>query len=204
MARAKERPERPARAGQAYYDWYAHLAKKRNQTISRLARDAGLSPATLLRQGYPDWKWAPKLDTLKKLADVTGEAIPQHLIGRTEAFGFGEPELKPIAATPAEEQPFNISRWTVNTDALEAAGVFPGDDIWFDSNLRPEAEDIVIANVYKGVEAETVMRVWMPPFLVAAEKGRPTISPVEIDGDAPRAVILGTMIEVRRTRAPSR
>jgi hypothetical protein len=197
-------PSRPKRSNIAYYQWYAHLAQMRGQTISALARAAGIAPATLLRQGYPDWKWAPKLDTLQKLADVTGEPIPAALIGPVEPAGFGEPELQPVGPEADENRPFHLSRWTVNTDALAAAGIFRGDDIWFDSNLKPEAEDVVIANVYKGVEAETVMRVWMPPFLVAAEKGRPSIAPIEVHGDHPRAVILGTMTEVRRRRQPGR
>jgi transcriptional regulator with XRE-family HTH domain len=187
----------------AFVAWYQRLAASRHMSVSKLAREAGLAPTTLLRQRYESWAWGPKLETLQKLSDYTGEPIPPQLIGPQQPalLGFGAPELLALEPDPADDRPLNVSHWTVNTDALSAAGIFRGDDIWFDANLRPETEDVVVANVYKGHDAETVMRIWMPPYLIAAEKGAPTITPVDVEAPSAKAVILGTMIEVRRKRA---
>jgi transcriptional regulator with XRE-family HTH domain len=186
-------------------NWLEDGARQTGIHQAELARQAGLSKSTvsrLMTRGRSG-KHPVTLEQMIALSRVLRKPLPprfQAMAG--EPAGFAEPELRRLLDDVSAADP-NISRWEIRGDSIALAGYLPGDEIWFDARVKPERGDIVLANIYKRAGAETVMRLWMPPFLVAAEPGIPSIAPVEVkDEDDPKAVILGTMIDLHRKRRP--
>jgi len=193
----------------AYKAWIERIAAQHRINATEIARRIGASPSSITRQIKPGWTRRPSLDILRRISTAFKSPIPPELIGTPPAGpGFGEPDVMPLAFTDDEGDSFdpNLSDWEIRSNALSAPGCMPGDMIRFDARIQPVAGDIVIAQVYKigSVGAETVMRLYMPPFLVAAEPGIPTIRPIEVDTDGERVRIMGTMTRrwaVRKVRS---
>ena len=84
--------------------------------------------------------------------------------------------------------------------ALDALGILPGDVVIIDHNLKPKAGDVVVATItdYQTGNAETVMRVFQPPFIVAHSIRLGPLRPEHVDED--RVQILGTSIGTLRAR----
>lgn len=171
---------------------------------AELARRSGLSKATvsrLMKRGRGGKGRAP-FEQILVLAKAFQMPVPQELLPPgVEPSGFAEPDVVQLEGLKTGLSDPNITLWQLRADHLAGAGYLPGDELFFDARIAPVRGDIVLANVYKRAGAETVIRIWMPPFLVAAEIGRTTIAPVEVrEEDDPKAVILGTMIDLRRRR----
>lgn len=180
-----------------YRAWIEGICTQHHVTPTEIARRIGASPSTITRQIKPGWTRRPQLDILRRISQAFQQPIPASLVGTAVAApGLQEPDVAPINVA-ARDDGFdpNISRWQVRTPVLAGLGCMVGDVLEFDARIVPVAGDIVIAQVYKFGQtgADTVMRYVMPPFLVAAEAGRPTILPVEMDPTGERVVIMGTM-----------
>jgi hypothetical protein len=94
--------------------------------------------------------------------------------------------------------------WTIRTRALERIGFLPGDIVIVDLGRRPEAGDAVCAQVYDWgrSDAETVMRLYEPPFLVAASLDEQLRRPLVVDDE--RVIIKGVLLPHRlRPSAPA-
>lgn len=191
-----------------YRQWLDRIAEA-NGGISptEIARSIGVSPSTITRQIKPGWTRRPSLDILRRLSQTFCIPIPASLIGQQENYGFAEPDVVPVTYAEDEENEgfeANLSDWQIKSPALAAMGCMPGDIARFDARIKPVSGDIVIAQVYRinAMGAETVMRLFMPPFLVAAEIGAPSIKPVEIDPAGERVVIMGTLVKRWYERKP--
>jgi hypothetical protein len=94
--------------------------------------------------------------------------------------------------------------WTIRTRALEGVGYLPGDIVIVDLGRRPEPGEVVCAQVYDWgrVAAETVMRIYEPPFLVAASLDEQLRRPLMVDNE--RVIIKGVVLPHRlRPSAPA-
>lgn len=60
--------------------------------------------------------------------------------------------------------------WKRKSCALETAGFLPGDILVVNVNVRPKQGDVACAQLYdyRHSRAQTIFRLWEPPFLVAA------------------------------------
>lgn len=180
-----------------YRQWIEHICKAYGVTATDIARAIGASPSTITRQIKPGWTRRPQLDILRRIAQAYGQQIPAALIGVSQPLqGFAEPDVQPLRREGLQEPDLNLSDWVVRTPVLAGIGCNVGDVLTFDARIRPVAEDVVIAQVYRIGQpgADTVMRFYMPPFLMAAQIGKPTIAPIVVDPEGERVVIMGTMV----------
>jgi SOS-response transcriptional repressor LexA len=87
--------------------------------------------------------------------------------------------LDAIAASPQSAQTLIL-----RTRALEGIGFLPGDWVIVDLQAEPRLGDPVCADLSDpatGAIAETVFRIFEPPFLVASSLAREYRRPIEID-----------------------
>ncbi len=191
-----------------YRLWIEQICETNSITATEIAKRISASPSTITRQIKPGWTRKPSLDVLRRISSAFRVAIPPELIGAVDVQGFAEPDISPITPEyePEEGWNANLSDWQVRSHSLAALGCMPGDHIRFDASLAPMSGDIVIAQIYRIGQpgADTVMRLYMPPFLVAAELGAPSIAPINIDTSGRHMAIMGTMIKrwtLRKTKA---
>jgi len=121
-----------------------------------------------------------------------------------------EPEAAPFQPAPQQHGPAaaalavieteHVAAWTLRSRALECAGYLPGDQLLIDMQATPRRGDIVCAQVYNnnlGV-AETIMRLYEPPYLVAATYDQSLRRPLVADDDS--VVIMGVCVASLRPR----
>jgi hypothetical protein len=185
---------------------------------TRIAMDLGIAPSTLTRLlNAPEGSTATlHALTLRKLQDYSG--IPPPFGGDLSASqgyrGFGEDAVPFDAkgADPAVSAALKAliggrkaaDPWTIRTRALERIGYLPGDIVIVDLGRRPEAGDAVCAQVYdwRRADAETVMRLYEPPYLVAASLDEGLRRPLVVDNE--RVIIKGVVLPHRlRPGAPA-
>jgi hypothetical protein len=185
---------------------------------TRIAMDLGIAPSTLTRLlNAPEGSTATlHALTLRKLQDYSG--IPPPFGGDPSASqgyrGFAEDAVPFDAkgADPAVSAALKAliggrkaaDPWTIRTRALERIGYLPGDIVIVDLGRRPEAGDAVCAQVYdwRRADAETVMRLYEPPYLVAASLDEGLRRPLVVDNE--RVIIKGVVLPHRlRPGAPA-
>ena len=77
MARGRQKS---GRSRQAVIEWIRLLMRKRDWSGTDLARNAGISPSTILRAlNQPDYQYVFSQRTLEKIARGAGEPLPVHL-----------------------------------------------------------------------------------------------------------------------------
>ena len=201
--------------------YIVEVLQRTGWTQSELASRAGLDPSTLSRflssatQGR-----ALRLRTLDKIAAVSGLT-----------WGSAEDRVAPAPALPVENgmaeseaSPLkfeanssladiveilgrnrtNIDPWTLNSRALEGAGFRPGDILMVALGETPLSGDVVCAQIYdwfKG-RAETVFRIFEPPYLLAASADPRFLRPLVVDDD--KVQVKGVVIHTIRARSPWR
>lgn len=175
-----------------------------------LAKRAGFSASTLQRPlSDPDWPHALSGKTIAKIAAAAGLKPLEY----PSRGGFTEVEAEPFAFEETDAIGQNFDRavreltrgrngrdaWTSRSSALEAIGIRSGDVMIVDQNLSAMPKDIVCAQVYDWprMRAETVFRVYEPPFLLTASPSG-TSRPLMVDGD--KVVIRGVVDAVLRRR----
>lgn len=179
---------------------------------SELAARAGLDPSTLSRflsgqrQGH-----ALRPSSIRKIETVSGLAMD----GGTPtgpAGGFAEAEAAPLAV--AERSPLaaiiaaltdgrrNIDPWTLNSRALELSGYRPGDTLLVALGETALAGDVVCAQIYDWPtgKAETMFRIFQPPYLVASTADPALLRPHAVDGQ--QVQVKGVVIHSLRSRTP--
>lgn len=198
--------------------WLEAALKKTNETPSALARRAGLATTTLTR--FLNDPHAPML-TLRSLAKVAHAAdiqplgLPQKKIvpsagylseSEAEPYRFGDEGTLDLAIKALIGDRTAADPWLIKTRSLDLAGLLPGDIVIVDLNERAVSGDVVCAQAYQWEKslAETVFRLYEPPYLVAATSDAALAAslrkPLLVDHDA--IIIKGVVIDaLRRLRA---
>lgn len=105
------------------------------------------------------------------------------------------PRLKPIAEALGGGRP-GVDIWTVKSLSMAAGGYLPGDQLLVDTHQseRCKAGDVVVAQRYDGQTgtAETVLRRFEPPVLVAASTDPADGRVLVVDGN--NVVIRGKVV----------
>lgn len=193
--------------------WLTSVLTKTGDTPSGLARKAGLATTTLTRLLNDPAAPMLQLRSIAKIAHVAGVqpiGVPSAGQAGVPLRGLSEPEGLPIDA--GEHRLAEVLRllvdgrnaadpWRLQTHALEEAGYLPGDIIIVDLNRMPVAGDVVCAQAYKWSEgkAETVFRLFEPPYLVAASRDLALRRPLLVDNN--QVIIKGVVTEMLRVAA---
>ncbi|PHS25507.1 MAG: hypothetical protein COA84_07700 [Robiginitomaculum sp.] len=90
----------------------------------------------------------------------------------------------------------NRSAWTLNTAALEGEAMRQGDILILDMAKDAVAGDIICAQIYSGGDAQTVFRIYQPPFLLSATNIKSLRDPILIDNH--RVKVVGVVTECLR------
>lgn len=191
-------------------DWVEWLRVRTGQSLSELAEGAGLSNNTLTRLRQRE---SALLDALsvRMLCEYTGLPGPDlYKLGHTS--GFAE-EAEPFDAATSDLQPAmtaftrlmlkerpDAASWLLKTRALEGLGYMQGDLVITDARVQPRAGDAVCAQVVdlRTGAAETVFRVYEPPYLIAHSSDPALRKPLLIDNE--RVIVMATVTESLRTR----
>lgn len=188
---------------EALRGWIDRILQARHWSKTRLAKEAGVAQTTITRLYDDRYDGAMNSTTVTKIARASGIAPPRSLGLSDDMPGFREPELIPLAIDAAEIGDGHVTEWRIAGNALVLAGYLPGDKVWVRDDIRPEHGDIVIAQVYN-IEtgtAETVIRIYNPPYLTTASIAVEDRKPLIVDGE--RVLIRGVVIRSeRRRRAP--
>lgn len=187
--------------------WLVDLLARTGDTPTSLARKSGIAQTTLTRfLGDADGD-GPMLTlrTISKIAHATGSSpegfeAPAPDLRQT---GFAENDGEPIRAPDAmpsdlREAISALTRgqsaadpWTIKTHALVHAGLLPGDIVIVDLGLTARPGDVVCAQHYSWAQgsAETIFRIYEPPYLVAASSDPELRRPLVVDDE--RVIIKG-------------
>lgn len=187
--------------------WLQEIVKATGKSVSVIAVASGVSDTTLTRlANNPDYEGTLSQLTIDRIKSTFNVPGPEdHAGGRRAAvLGFAEAERIDVAAEPAgiarvlkdllAAKPA-LAPWRLKTNALEGAGYLPGDVVLVDLSETPAPQDVVCAQVYDWQRggAETVFRVFMPPYLVGAAHDRTAYKPLLVDGD--RVIVKGVVVE---------
>lgn len=197
--------------------WLREILEKSGETPTELARRAGVHSTTLTRfLSRPD---APTLSstTVAKIAHAAGAVTPGPAGAPppvVTARGLSDNDAVPYVANDqqnARDQAIqrliagrnSANAWVLRTDALVLAGYLPGDVVIVDLGATPVAGDVVCAQIYRWREAkaDTVFRLFEPPYLVAASLAADLRKPAIVDND--RVIIKGVVTDTLRWRAPA-
>lgn len=194
-------------------DWVkAVMSHMGMPSANALAVAAGVNPANIQKPLNPNYKGKFGVDTIAKIAAAAG-LRPMEFPGRPD--GMNEAEAAPfIYDETADAIGANFDRairemtrgrngrdaWVMKSFALEMSGILPGDVLIVDMNLQPRAKDIVCAQLYQWTagRAETVFRIYEPPYLVMNSLRFGTTKPVPVDGQD--VLIKGVVDGVLRRR----
>ena len=181
----------------------------RRRTLTEIAREGGLNPTTLTRF-YNNPGYAGVLDALsiRRVAEVTGIAPSAGISGAMPAAGLAEDAVPYDTKGDALEQPLKLlvgnrpaaSIFVLRSHALEESGYQPGDIVILDLNATPEAGDAVCAQIYDfaRMRAQTVWRIFEPPYLIPATRDPAMRKPILVDNDV--VAIKGVITESLRIR----
>jgi hypothetical protein len=188
----------------AWIDW---LQGRTGQTDSSLAEEAGLQKnylyrkradgtvlgASQIRMLMERWE-APGPDTylLPGASGLADEGAPYDQ-------ATGDPLLRATIELLLKGRN-NAAPWRLKTLALESAGYLPGDIVISDNAVHPRAGDAVVAQVYdvRTGTAETVFRLFEPPYLIAASSEPALRKPLLVDNE--RVIVMGPITQSFRAR----
>ena len=190
--------------------WVRAILAHLGITATELARRAKLAPSTLQRPlAEPDSPAMLSGRTLEAISQVAGFR-PFEFPARPR--GFGESEAEPFQPDPAAAQLLRAVKelcagrngrdpWVMKGYTLELQGILPGDIMIVDLNQHPRPGDVVCAQVYdwSRSRADTLMRVYNPPYLMANGIREGLHKPILIDGQD--VVVKGVVDAVLRPRA---
>lgn len=195
----------PADQRRIISEWLKEIEQSTGMTFGHIAKIAGVASSTVYRAANrPDYPHVLSTQTLTKISRAVGIELPHFVDEWIKPGGFAAPEAVPYLYDGPDdfdrlvkgfigERP-GIDPWTVKTRALEAAGTLPGDIAVVDLNASPRAGDVVVAQVYDPAtgRAETVWRIYEPPFLMPAARDPRGLKPTHQDNVAIRGVVIGT------------
>ncbi|KIZ39061.1 MULTISPECIES: helix-turn-helix transcriptional regulator [Rhodopseudomonas] len=198
--------------------WLVEVLEKTQLKPTQLAAGANITSTTLTRMlNNEDYSGTLSPETIERIKGAYKVPGPEEfsrsgrspLIGFTEAARFDvhreKGELGRIVAAILHGHA-NMYAWRLKTMALEGVGYLSGDIVFvrmLEEGQSPRPQDAVCAHItdYQHGAAETVWRVFDPPFLVGAANDRTAYKPVLVDGD--RVKIAGVIEQSYRPHALS-
>lgn len=215
------------RLREAQRAWLEEIERQLEITPTEIARLADVAAATVTRLRYKEnYNGTLSAAIVDRIAQGTGIAAPEAarpkryqrpLLGDQpvasdlpraglsdqEAELYTAPMGDPMArlVTAAVDGRAHVVPWTLRTRSLEDEDVVPGDILIVDLNARPEAGDIICAQLYdfeRPGATKTVFRLYHPPFLVGAGKEEGARVPQLIDDKVGLKGVVELVI--RRTR----
>jgi hypothetical protein len=202
---------RDEQTSRQHREYLRRVIEHTRKPATRIAKEIGVAASTLTRLlKAPEGSTATlHARTISKLqgysgillfasADVSAQPGPRGFAEDAVPFEAKDADSALSAAIKAligERQA--ADPWTIRTRALERIGFMPGDIVIVDLGRRPEAGDAVCAQVYDWgrSDAETVMRLYEPPFLVAASLDEQLRRPLVVDNE--RVIIKGVLLPHR-------
>lgn len=190
--------------------WLDEIVQMTGEKPSTIAENAGVSDTTLTRllynKDYSGTLTQVTIDRIKARYKVPGPEETTKSRGAT-LLSFSEAErledkreepalLRVIAAIT--ERHVNVEPWRLKTTSLELAGFLAGDIVFVDTAATPQAQDAVCAQIadYGRGSAETIWRIFDPPYLVGAAHDRTAYKPILIDHD--RVKVRGVIVDSLR------
>jgi predicted transcriptional regulator len=186
-------------------EWLSGLLDQTGITATELARRADLNPSTLTRFLQPDGRDGHVLSmrTVRKIEEVAGNIrIGRNAfrggISEAEAtpFDIGSNSLSPLksAILAIKSGRNGVDAWQVETDILATLRIYRGDVLMVDLNATAQSGDIVCAQVYNwpASRADTVFRLYEPPFLLSGVITGDARKPLAVDGQ--NVIIRGVVI----------
>lgn len=169
--------------------WIQGILDREGITPTELARRAGLDPSTLTRfmGGERDGHML-SARTVRKIEAVTVVKPPQPSGMREDAVPYSAEAVPPSplgAALAAMRSGRNgLDAWLVTSRKLEGLRIFEGDILMVDLNAEPRPGDVVCAQIYDWQHggAQTVFRLYEPPFLLSGDMTGPARRPEAVDG----------------------
>lgn len=197
--------------------YVTQVLQRTGWTQSELASRAGLDPSTLSRflsANQEGRGLRPR--SIEKIAAVSGIAFkpgggapsgPSELpfagFAESEASPLDMEDQSPVAQMVGilRRQRHNIDPWTLRSKALEGAGYRPGDVVIVALGETALSGDVVCAQIYDWStgRAETVFRIFEPPYLVSASPDPQFLRPLVVDDD--KVHIKGVVIQTYRSRS---
>jgi hypothetical protein len=198
--------------------WLLEVCTATKLKPSQIAGGAGVSDSTLTRLAYSeDYTGTLSPETIERIKETYKVPGPEEyansrrssLIGLSEAARFDVRKEKGDLAQVVEaivRGRLDVEPWRLKTMALESAGYLPGDVVFvrmLATGEHPRPQDAVCAQVYDRQHgaAETIWRVYDPPYLVGAGHDRTAYKPMLVDND--RVTIVGVIAESFRPHALS-
>lgn len=193
---------------EAARNWLLEVTRLTGKSLTAIAKEARVAVSTLTRAvNDPDHPHTLSAATIAKIAAATGIAAPDFLApesaGNVVRLAFQAPEAEPYKLDGARAVDPMVramlagrnaaDAWILRTRALELAGYMPGDIVAVDLATPAGAGDVVVAQVYdfdRG-RADTVWRIYEPPYLVAASMDRALLRPLRDDAVQIKGVVVG-------------
>ncbi len=190
--------------------WLRRVLAETNLTATAVARKSGVAQTTITRFLSNDDGPIISNRTVAKIENATGIFVSN--MPSTAHAGFGEVEGVPYTVEDDASTPINkaiaalidgrpaADPWILKTRAIEGAGYGFDDIAIVDLNAKPAAGDAVCAQVYSWSEgrADTIFRLYEPPFLVSTSAAKQFRKPHLVDGD--RVIIKGVLTECIKLR----
>lgn len=190
--------------------WIEAILEHKGWNRSRLAKEAGVDPSTLSKfLADPLNKAQLQTNSIEKIADASGfrpylTHPPVRPAGLTdiEAEPFDETDataVVDVAVSAMKAGRNGLDPWVMRSRALEHEGYLPGDILMVDLNMQPRSGDAVCAQVYdRQGKAETIMRIYEHPFLIAASSDPAARRPLLVDDE--KVLIRGVIVASFRPR----
>ncbi len=179
---------------------------------TELAKRSGLDPSTLSRfLSNPRDGQTLRPSSIRRIEQVTGLAANgESPAPAPNSNGFGETEATLVESDPSSaaarildvilSTTGNVDAWTLHSRALEMAGYRTGDILFVKLGQTPLRGDVVCAQIYDWSrnQAETVFRIYEPPFLVATTADSSKFRPYMLESED--VSVKGVVIHSLRSR----
>lgn len=185
-------------------NWVRLLCDTLEQPPSTLASNAGVHASTLNRFLAADGGGL-NTETIEKLENYSGIPL-ESLSEEAPRTGLREPDAVPYEANG--KLPDSLTNpsallgdvWVMQSKNMQLGGILPGDLMDIAQGVPPLPGDVVCAQVYDNQRgtARTLIRRYMPPFLVPQAADPLAVKPILI---APESVtIMGVIMSSWRQR----
>jgi transcriptional regulator with XRE-family HTH domain len=182
------------------------LREQKGWSMRELAARVNATASTInkLEKG----RTALNIHWMKRLGDAFN-VQPEQLLGKGE---FSD-EATPYTPGPAEVAAFSLTDtqflYEAKTEALSQIGVVPGDILVADASpeemAKLSSEDVVIAQVYDGMKAVTILRQYIAPSLLITNSSSQNAASINLrtDDAAIKAVVVSSHSRLRKKAARS-